>query len=94
MGRTITYRYRVEYAEVGSVFNQRMVWDVKRNGSPTRGNLEQWRKDMNASFREGGINHHITQSCGRLVHIWKARIVRQSDSVVVAETQMPMFEVV
>jgi len=83
-----------------------VVWKAKEYGAPTKENLEAWRVAMNASFKPGGANA-VTEGpgdiFGRLIipHISKARITitrRYPKSgfttFVVAETKMPMFEVV
>jgi len=75
-----------------------VAWKAKEYGPPNRDNLEAWRVAMNASFKPGGANA-VTE--GIVPHISKARItitrrlpLRGFSTFVVAETTMPMFEVV
>ena len=69
-----------------------LVWQVRADGAPTKENLEAYRIALNASFKRGGAN---AVSKGIVPHISKARIVTTSRfRKVVAETTMPMFEVV
>ena len=75
-----------------------VAWKAKEYGAPTSENLEAWRVAENASFKPGGANA-VTE--GIVPHISKARItitrrlpLRGFSTFVVAETTMPMFEVV
>jgi len=80
-----------------------LVWQVRDDGAPTKENLEAYRIALNASFKRGGANA-VTE--GIVPHISKARILTNRHigrhrgwtpttvRVVVAETTMPMFEVV
>src|SRR5262245_25901175 len=101
MGRVTTPTYRVEYrtnklalgliasdcaSNVDGLRVLMMAWR-KWNGRPTKSNLEQWRKDWNASFRPGQVNAALND------HINWARVIRQRDQQIMCETQMPMFEV-
>jgi hypothetical protein len=49
---------------------------------------------MNASFQPGGVNEHITEARGVVPHIISAKLIHQHTKEVVAETEMPSFEVV
>ena len=92
MGRSVTPTYRVEVQA-----NTRMdmfSWDCKVNGRATETNLENWRQAYNASFGPGGVNWHVSEASGVVVHISKARLIRQRTGEVVAETNAPLFEVV
>lgn len=94
MGHSYTPTYRVEYHDNTRPALVNMTsWD-RDNGRPTVTNLEKWRVGMNQSFNPGGANWHISEGCGVVAHIHKARIVRQSTGETVAETTMPAFEVV
>ena len=108
MGKSYTPKYIVEttYSTPHIDVGGRGTWAVKEYGAPTKENLEAWRVAMNASFKPGGANA-VTEGpgdiFGRLIipHISKARITitrRYPKSgfttFVVAETKMPMFEVV
>jgi len=65
-----------------------MAW----NGRATKERLEQWRRDYNESFKPGNVNGHLSTDV--LLHITHARIVRQRDGAVIAETTMPTFELI
>jgi hypothetical protein len=77
----------------GSLHWKSMIWD-KRDGRPTEENLEKWRRDYNRSFNPGGSNWHVSEAVGHVIHISKARIVRQKSGQVVATVRASMFEVV
>jgi hypothetical protein len=105
MGKSYTPKYIVEteYSTPHIDVGGRGTWAVKEYGAPTTENLEAWRVAMNASFKPGGTNA-VTE--GIIPHISKARILTNRHigrhrgwtpttvRVVVAETTMPMFEVV
>jgi hypothetical protein len=91
MGRSIIPIYRVEYQDYGS----RTAWhSMCWKGRATAARLEQWRRDYNKSFNPGGVNWHVSQSLGYVLHITKARLVHQATGTPVAFVNMPMFEVV
>jgi hypothetical protein len=87
MGRIVTPKYRVEDRTNGMGIMP-FAW----NGKPTKERLEAWRVEMNKSFQPGGNNGHV--STNTIPHITHAKIVNQKTGAVVAETAMPMFEVV
>jgi hypothetical protein len=87
MGKSYTFKYRVVYLDQCGWHSQ--GW----KGKASQSRLEDWRVAMNKSFQNGGNNEHLSQSAGVILHISKARVIRQSDNVVMAETAMPMFEV-
>jgi hypothetical protein len=89
MGKVITPTYRVEYRDNASRSTSAMHW----RGRATQKRLEQWRQDYNKSFNPGGVNFHVSQALGVVVHISHAWIVDQRSGDVVAKTKMPMFEV-
>lgn len=93
MGRSFTPKYRIEFKDNLSPRSGWMAWET-HYGKPTQANLEKWRKAMNASFQKDGCNFHVSQSSGILVHYSSAKIVRQSDGQIMAETKMPMFEAI
>jgi hypothetical protein len=90
MGRSITPTYRVVYRDNTSLNWRTMAW----RGKASAERLEQWRLGYNKSFNPGGVNWHVSKGLGVVVHISHARIVRQATAQIVAETKMPMFEVV
>jgi hypothetical protein len=90
MGKSITPTYRVEYRDNASRSTSSMCW----RGKASKERLEQWRKDYNKSFNPGGVNYHVSQSLGIVVHISHAWLIHQRTNECVAETKMPMFELV
>jgi hypothetical protein len=108
MGKIVTPAYRIEYRDnllamrkTASDGRSRIdglpvliaSWRGKDYGRATVANIEAWRQGMNKSFATGGTNEHLTKAYGIIPHIYFARIVRQSDDKVIAETKAPMFEV-
>lgn len=93
MGRVVTPTYRVEY-RVNSGYHTLQCWDSKSYGRATEANLEKWRQALNKSFAPGGVNYHVSEDNGVVVHVSSAKIIRQSTNEVVAKTKAPMFEVV
>lgn len=105
MGRTMKLKFRVEYTDnvliMGKSTADARPRDINKRvhvqgykEAPTVTALEAWRVAMNKSFQTGGSNAHLAQAYGIVPHINWARVVRQSDNVVMAETTMPTFEVV
>ena len=92
MGKSYTPTFRVEYQD--NTGSNHMAWHSKRDGRPTVANLEKWRQEYNKSFNIDGVNFHASMHCGVIIHINKAKLIRQSTGEVVAETVMPVFEVV
>jgi hypothetical protein len=89
MGRIVTPKYRVEVRTNNpAVGLTPFAWQ----GRPTQAKLEAWRQQYNASFQLGGVNAHVSTEV--VLHIVSAKIVHQATGRVVAETTMPMFEVV
>ena len=93
MGKSYTPTFRVEYRD-NTRKNGHMTWDCKRDGRPTVANLEKWRQGYNESFNPGGVNFGVSQAVGVVIHIVSAKLIRQATGETVAETTMPMFEVV
>ena len=93
MGRSITPAYRIETMdnERPGLWRQFACWDGKRFHWPTAAKLEQWRQDLNASFLPGGVNAHLSSQA--VLHVYRARVIRQSDGAMVTETTAPTFEV-
>jgi hypothetical protein len=91
MGKSVTPTYRVEYRDNSQPFGawHSMIW----RGKATTTRLESWRIEYNKSFGRAGINFHISQSLGFILHISHARIIRQCTGETVTQTTMPMFEV-
>ena len=94
MGRTVTPTHRIELRTNDLKVMESYPWDSKHYGAANRGNLEEWRTVMNASFQPGGVNEHITEARGIVPHIISAKLIHQRTNEVVAETVMPAFEVV
>lgn len=105
MGRTLKLKYRVEYTDnllaMGKATADARPADINKRvyvqgykGLPTVEALEDWRMTMNRSFQAGGSNAHISKAFNTVAHINWARVVRQADGKVMAETTMPTFEIV
>jgi hypothetical protein len=104
MGRIVTPKYRVEYAD-NLLALRKTAPDTRtsdgrqyctvawRDGRPTQKALEEWRLSTNRSFLPGGANCHITRAYDIIPHIYYARIVRQSDGAEVCHVRAPSFEV-
>ncbi len=88
MGKSITPKYRVEYRDQGGWHAE--CWA----GRATSERLEAWRKSRNQSFNHGGVNYPTAVAIGYIPHISHAKLVRQSNALVVADVKAPMFEVV
>lgn len=88
MGRTRKVAFIVEYRDQQGT--HKAIWE----GPPTKQNLKAWRIAMNDSFQKGGSNDHIGLAIGFVPHVSHAKIIHQRTKKVVAETTMPMFEVV
>lgn len=99
MGRSYTPTYRVETFDNRmnvSLYQRRLescAWNCKRDGRPTEANAEKYRQEMNKTFLPGGVNYHISESCGFTIHISTVWIIRQSTGELVAKAKAPMFEV-
>ncbi len=94
MSRTITPKYRVEYADnVGTVIKS-MAWDWKRFKASDVAALEEWRNVYNTSFELGGVNAHISEGLGFVYRIGCADLVNQTTGEVVAEYDPPKYEIV
>jgi hypothetical protein len=94
MRGSITPTHRIELRTNDLKVMESYPWDSKHYGAATKANLEEWRTVMNASFQPGGVNEHITKARGVVPHIISAKLIHQQTSAVVAETEMPSFEVV
>lgn len=95
MGRITTPAYRVEYRDnLSGRTVQTMAWHGSRDGRANAANLEKWRRAYNRSFGPNGTNAHLARAYGLIPHIHYARLIRQSDGKLIAETTMPAFEVV
>lgn len=93
MGRIVTPTYRVEYRDNSQPQWKPMIWDCKLYGRPTMANLEAWRQGYNRSFGPDGHNWHVSQAVGYVIHINRARIIRQKSGEIMAAVTMPLFEV-
>lgn len=94
MGRNTIPTHRIEVRTNDTSAPPYCAWDSKYHGRANQKNLEKWRITMNASFQPGGVNAHITEAHGIVPHIISAKLIHQKTNAVVAETQMPAFEVV
>ncbi len=90
MSRSYTPVYRIE---AKSNMGGWGTWGTFNNNKERR-NLEEWRECINNSFKLGGVNEHLSESRGFLVHISAAKLINQKTSMIVEETKAPMFEVV
>jgi hypothetical protein len=88
MGRIITPKYRVEAQDNQGAW-QHSVW----RGRVSVKALEQWRDGMNQSFQRGGVNEHVSNGLGFVLHYSNCRIVDQRNSNIVAAFRAPMFEI-
>lgn len=94
MGRIITPKYRVEITACNDMHGHHTpsVWHCRDYGRPTAKNLEAWRQAENRSYLNNGVNQHISQHLGFVLHISKCRIVNQFTDETVCEVSAPMFE--
>lgn len=99
MGRSYTPKYRLEYRD-NSVACRRnpnyfhTICPPKGFGTPTERKLSEYRRALNTSFAPGGVNAHVSEAAGHVVHVGRVRAVEQKTGRVVASTVAPMFEVV
>ncbi len=97
MGKSLACPYVIEYRDQAGDWNW-CVWNVRGgvnrtgHGQPTNANAEAWRVKMNRSFQPGGVNGHVSDARGYVVHINAVRI--KHNGRVVASSSMPMFEAV
>lgn len=95
MGRIVTPKYRIEILHTNDRRGNFAPCAWRREyGRANQANLERWRQNQNRSYLPDGINHHISDSAGFIVHISRARIVNQLTGNVVCEVKGPMFEIV
>jgi hypothetical protein len=98
MGRSYTPTYRVEYRDNTmtrwTTPPHWLTYDSKRHGRPSNAKAEAIRVSLNASFGPDGVNFHVSQAAGVVIHVTKLWIVRQADGEVVGAATAPMFEVV
>lgn len=87
MGKSYTPKYRIEFHA-----NTNMTAAAWK-GQVTTARLEAHVRSLNESFRPGGVNAHVSEGLDRIVHIHRARIVRQSDDSPISEWTMPAFEI-
>ena len=102
MGKSYTPKYRVEYRDNTETTYPRfnsypqhahlMGWP-KSLGKPSNDKAEKLRQDMNTSFNHGGTNYHVSQSTGVIIHIHTLNVIEQNTGMVIAEANMPAFEV-
>lgn len=87
---SITPTFRIEYVSIrlsdGMRFNQQQAWPTKYAGRPSDENLAKFVKVHEDSTAPGGINAHLGQE-----QIRSAKVIRQSNDVVVAEFDRPAF---
>lgn len=105
MGTTRAYKYRIEYesndgkAQVGldklppSFDAVRGLPTKTRKGMVGTEALRQWCEDVERSERTGGVNEHCAKARGFLLAISKARLIRQSDNLILTEYTAPLFRV-
>jgi len=83
MGRSYTPKYRIEVEHFG---------DMSPPGWTARSDLGKWIELLIVSQMEGGQNAHLAKDGNPIIPRW-ARVVRQSDRVVISEWKQPMFYV-
>jgi len=84
MSRSYTPKYRIE----AKSNNGCGVWGTFDNEKKRR-NLEEWRQSMNASFKLGGVNEHLSKSKGYVIHIHEAELINQKTGEVVEKVEAP-----
>lgn len=92
MGKTTTPKFRIELQTPAGF--DKFAYMVKESGAATVENAKKFRDGMNASFKKGGSNYHITEQSGVITHYCNARIINQSTGQIVVACKAPMFEVV
>lgn len=93
MGRSVTPTHRVEV--VTNVGTQTpFSWNRKDSGAPNVKNLAKWREALNASFAPKGVNAHLSDALGVVLHVSKATLIHQRSDDIVAVVNAPLFEVV
>lgn len=99
MGRSYTPKYRLEYRDNSLACRKNphyFHWMCLPAGFgvPTERKLSEYRRALNTSFAPGGVNDHVSEGAGFVIHVGRVRAVEQKTGRVVAETVAPMFEVV
>lgn len=93
MGRTITPRYFARYRDQGGWHD--ITWDCARHGRPSTDTAEARRQSLNQSFERGGVNFHVSQAVGYVIHVSRLTIHHNiKGQPIAAEARAPMFEVV
>jgi hypothetical protein len=90
MGKSYTPTYVVRYRDQQGP--KILVWNTKTSGKPTASNLGKWREAMNSSMRAGGVNEHLSEALGFVLHIGNCEIHNQKTGETVATFVAPMFE--
>jgi hypothetical protein len=93
MGSTRTPSYRVEEYKNGA-FHSYCGWDPARLGPADEEHLARFRAEMNASFKPGGTNAHVSQAAGYQLYLGTLRLVHQKTGAIVAQVNQPLFEVI
>lgn len=93
MGKTKEVRFAIrEYSQLGC--NVMALPDAKKRRKITDNLAEEIRHDLNMSYNFGGVNYHISQAAGIIVHVNKLEIMDLRKKEILAVGKMPMFEVV
>jgi hypothetical protein len=80
-----TPTFRVEMKATGGAYTP-AAWPTKHLGRPSDSTLAAYVESFEASTREGGVNAHLGA-----VTVWSAKVIRQSNSQVVASYTGPAF---
>ena len=88
MGRSYTPKYRAQYRD------QRGWQDISYRHKATDADAEKFRQGLNKSFQPGGVNYHLSEAAGYILHASKVEVLRNvKHAYVVATASAPMFEV-
>jgi len=93
MGKSVTPKYHTfAYFRKpdGSIGKMDFGW----KGRVSEAKAEDARKTWNKSFNLGGVNFHLSESYGYVIHLHKLQVRRNiSSGPVIVEVNAPMFEV-
>ena len=93
MGKIVKERYVIrEYSQLGC--NLLSFPKSKSRRKKTNDLAEEIRNDYNRSYNIGGVNYHVSQHVGFIIHVNKIDIYDTRTKTVVASAKAPMFEVV
>ncbi|QIG65880.1 hypothetical protein phiOC_p215 [Ochrobactrum phage vB_OspM_OC] len=81
-----------EYSQLGC--NLLLFPKAKSRRKKTDNLAEEIRHDYNVSYNIGGVNYHVSEAVGFIVHVNKIDIYDTRTKKVVATAKAPMFEVI